>query len=251
MSEIKNMQRSNQTAKLSWWEYCDTHYAGVRDPNRHDAEVLQDFISAFNSGSLPTPSEQPQSGGKGGQGGWTTGLQQGGIGGGAADLIKLGQRQSQGWKVAWQTYCTAYGTGKFDPNSYDQCFITGFLDYVGGLAVSDMGGVPQQQQYGGGFQAPQYGGQGLKRPGQGMFMPPGKRAGFNAPGNFGQGASADVDPEKAGLVQQVKSFQRSSTEAKDLWGSYCDNNLGGVRDPNRHTADILKAFIAECGGALA
>merc|ERR1712039_276811 len=143
------------------------------------------------------------------------------------DLIKLGQRQSQGWKVAWQTYCTAYGTGKFDPNSYDQCFITGFLDYVGGLAVSDMGGVPQQQQqYSGGFQAPQYGGQGLKRPGQGMFMPPGKRADFNAPGNFGQGAPADADPEKAGLVQQVKSFQRSSTE-------------------------ILKAFIAECGGALA
>merc|ERR1719323_1996872 len=47
---------------------------------------------------------------------------------------------------------------------------------------------------------------------------------------------------KEALVAQVKQFQRMGTQQKDLWGTYADTYLQGVRDPSRHDAATLHEF---------
>jgi len=42
---VKNYQRSNEDNKETWWSHCDANLGGIRDPNRHDAKVLQQFLS--------------------------------------------------------------------------------------------------------------------------------------------------------------------------------------------------------------
>ena len=52
-----------------------------------------------------------------------------------------------------------------------------------------------------------------------------------------------VTGHKAALVKQVKNLQRSDTESSLAWRDYCDQQLGGVRDPNRHEAGALQTFL--------
>merc|ERR1712060_935520 len=43
VSRIKAFQRESDENKQAWWNYCDTHLGGNRDPARHDANTLEDF----------------------------------------------------------------------------------------------------------------------------------------------------------------------------------------------------------------
>merc|ERR1712110_1048102 len=43
INRIKAFQRGGQEQKEAWWNYCDTHLGGNRDPARHDASTLEDF----------------------------------------------------------------------------------------------------------------------------------------------------------------------------------------------------------------
>ena len=47
---------------------------------------------------------------------------------------------------------------------------------------------------------------------------------------------------KERYVAQVKHFQRMGDQQKELWGTYADIYLGGVRDPARHHAATLQVF---------
>ncbi|CAE7609287.1 unnamed protein product [Symbiodinium sp. CCMP2456] len=49
-----------------------------------------------------------------------------------------------------------------------------------------------------------------------------------------------LDPEKAALVDRIKSFQKSGQEKNETWYAFC----GEVKDPARHDAEKLKEFIA-------
>jgi len=49
--------------------------------------------------------------------------------------------------------------------------------------------------------------------------------------------------DKAELVEQIKGIQRADADAKQAWWSYCDSQLGGVRDPNRHDVHALQDFL--------
>jgi len=79
VDQIKSIQRSDPEAKQQWWDYCDQNLGGVKDPNRHDASVLEEFLAAQGSGSLdggssPRPQKRRQDSddgfyGKGGYGG--------------------------------------------------------------------------------------------------------------------------------------------------------------------------------------
>merc|ERR1712150_112347 len=62
----------------------------------------------------------------------------------------------------------------------------------------------------------------------------------------GLGATSG-DPMKDQLVQRVKAFQRLGQDNKQAWHSYCDANLGGVYDPNRHDMGALQTFISQYG----
>eukprot|EP00933_Yihiella_yeosuensis_P031153 TRINITY_DN24703_c0_g1_i1.p1 TRINITY_DN24703_c0_g1~~TRINITY_DN24703_c0_g1_i1.p1 ORF type:complete len:237 (-),score=36.29 TRINITY_DN24703_c0_g1_i1:121-831(-) len=43
IQRIKTFQRSSPSAKETWWAYCDAQLEGVRDPARHEGDVLQCF----------------------------------------------------------------------------------------------------------------------------------------------------------------------------------------------------------------
>mmetsp|Transcript_14072 Transcript_14072/g.40548 ORF Transcript_14072/g.40548 Transcript_14072/m.40548 type:complete len:273 (-) Transcript_14072:107-925(-) len=61
----------------------------------------------------------------------------------------------------------------------------------------------------------------------------------------GKGAAGWPRPDQAkqALVDRIKAFQRSDPSLKEAWWAYCDEMLGGVRDPARHSADDLLAFV--------
>jgi len=269
VQEVKNLQRSNQEAKHMWWEFCFKQLGGVRDPSRHDASVLKEFMNAYNTGALPAPTmtEAQMGGGSGARGGggggriggggagWGMGgggggmrnggatlhcawgqaaggnNQMGGAGSGnqLADFIKIGQRQSQAWKTIWQNYCTTVGTGKFDPNQYDPSFITGFIDYLAGLSLADPNGPPAQAVV-----TPKKRGMGGMDGG-----PPMKKMQMGP-------QMIDTSP-KGQLVEKIKTLQRSGDEMKQAWWAFCDGRLGGIRDPNRHEMETLQAFLVENG----
>eukprot|EP00435_Cladocopium_sp_Y103_P008285 s1700_g2.t1 len=50
-----------------------------------------------------------------------------------------------------------------------------------------------------------------------------------------------IDPEKARIVQRIKSFKKSSLEQKEIWYSYC----GAVKDPARHDMAFLHDFVQQ------
>lgn len=58
-------------------------------------------------------------------------------------------------------------------------------------------------------------------------------------------------PSKEELVSAVKHVQRSDSDAKEDWWKMCDEDLGGIRDPNRHSEDVLCSFLEMHGGVEA
>merc|ERR1719188_16729 len=59
------------------------------------------------------------------------------------------------------------------------------------------------------------------------------------------GTSNSGDARKDQLVESLKHFQRQYAQNKELWGSYADMYLGGVRDPARHDVGTLQEFISK------
>lgn len=188
VATIKEMQRTDPTAKDQWGAYCDQKGAGVRDPAKHEASILQAFINSYNSGVRLESAEKAT----------------------LAAFFKEGQRKSANFKQCWASYCQVYGQGKHDPAKHEASFLIGFLDYLG-----TQGSIAMQLGTGGYF----------KGTGKGTML---------------LGSS---DPMKDQLVQKVKSYQRSGPDQKQAWWDYCDNSLGGVRDPSKHAAGTLKQFL--------
>mmetsp|Transcript_36353 Transcript_36353/g.86937 ORF Transcript_36353/g.86937 Transcript_36353/m.86937 type:complete len:129 (-) Transcript_36353:120-506(-) len=47
VQRIKTYQRSGEDAKQGWWAHCDQLLGGVRDPARHDLDMLQQFVESY------------------------------------------------------------------------------------------------------------------------------------------------------------------------------------------------------------
>lgn len=140
-----------------------------------------------------------------------------------APLMKEGQRRSPAWKRCWEMYCQAHGQKYFDPAKHDQASLEGFIKFLGdsGDKMLSMGGMHSQG-------------------------PPLKRMNTGGGGGFGGG-----DAGKDALVAAVKSFQKESEENKNVWGMFCDMNLGGKRDPAKHEASVLQKFLMSNGAGPA
>lgn len=124
-----------------------------------------------------------------------------------ANLLKEGQRRSVLWKQAWAQYCQMYGRGIHDPAKHEAAFLVGFLDYLGqrGSMALSMTQAPVTNGYAGG---------------SGDFV-------------------------KDQLVQRVKAWQRRGEAEKNSWTYYCDASLGKVRDPKRHSQEVLQTFLIQ------
>lgn len=271
VDQVKGVQRQSPEAKQAWWDYCDTNLGGVKDPNRHDESTLSEFIQMYQSsgGSVAaaTPRRQAPAGAAGGWGGagggawggyaagaggwggcagWAqqqagAGYAQGGGSVSLSDFVKAGQRSSPSWKEAWQKYCQIYGSGYNDPAKYDDAYILQFVNYIGDLASSSL----EEQATEAGVDLEAGGGKGTKRHsagGDAQWYPPAKKAAIT-PQSWAATNGAEGGDEKGELVTKIKALQRANPEAKQMWWKYCDETLGGVKDPNRHDATVLQEFI--------
>lgn len=54
---------------------------------------------------------------------------------------------------------------------------------------------------------------------------------------------------KAALVEEIKNLQRRDPESKQAWWEFCDAQLGGARDPNRHDESQLLRFLGRDGAS--
>eukprot|EP00449_Zooxanthella_nutricula_P025073 CAMPEP_0198542586 /NCGR_PEP_ID=MMETSP1462-20131121/58050_1 /TAXON_ID=1333877 /ORGANISM="Brandtodinium nutriculum, Strain RCC3387" /LENGTH=262 /DNA_ID=CAMNT_0044272817 /DNA_START=81 /DNA_END=869 /DNA_ORIENTATION=+ len=249
VDQVKAIQRTGPDAKQAWWAYCDQKLEGVKDPNRHEEHTLLDFIAQYQSGNIavsppPTvggtiypsphtiggwsPAPQPAWGAVGlGKGAGKGGGKDGGKDANIGLLVKEGQKKSQRWRESWQKYCAVYGNGFNDPTRHPNEFINGFLDYLGGLASGDLDAQAEKQ--GVDFES-----RGIKRSSDDglAWMPGAKRP-----------AAIALDPEKAELVEKIKSLQRTVPEMKHAWESFCDESCGGVRDPARQDVSMLRVFL--------
>jgi len=257
VEQVKQVQRQGPEAKQAWWQYCEEHLGGIKDPNRHEEDTLQDFLTRYGNGEITASAG-------GGAGVWdpSWGQQQAWAGaapqwrgkGGGMDASRTGdmvgcikqmQSKSGQFRACWKNYTTLWGTGMHDPSKYDETFMTGFVDYIAELANNDM----QAHAAAAGVSLEQAAVAGMKR-GAGEFGEsgaPAKRAATMS--QWAGGAAAGG--EKGGLVNKIKSMQRADVTFKEAWWKYCDEWLGGVRDPNRHEEETLQLFLSEHGGASA
>eukprot|EP00928_Gymnodinium_smaydae_P009970 TRINITY_DN1373_c0_g1_i1.p1 TRINITY_DN1373_c0_g1~~TRINITY_DN1373_c0_g1_i1.p1 ORF type:complete len:310 (-),score=87.69 TRINITY_DN1373_c0_g1_i1:86-940(-) len=201
--KVKELQKWDPMAKEQWGLYCQAMGGNIRDPARHEWNFLQDFIKNYTAGLRFEPNS------KGG----------GSDAGNTADLIKEGQRKSNGWKEAWGAYVETYArNGKRDPAAHDSAFLTGFYDFLGQTAVMSLGGPAYLSAM--------------------EEKSSAKRKRVDTPTG---------DAELDAAIDRVKAFQRSGDEQKQMWWNYADTALGGVRDPKRHSAQVLNEFIASHG----
>lgn len=220
VQQVKAYQRKGQTEKDTWHNHADAQLGGIRDPARHDAQALQDFLVTHDIGLLSGLSEPPakrmkDSGGAA-------------LGTALADpmkqnlvmQIKAFQRASPQQKEQWHEYADAQLGGVRDPARHDATALEDFIATHGVPPVAPSAAPAKDV---------------LQEP-----LAILQRA-FQAP------SPAQQDPTQQNLVQQIKSYQRANQLNKDTWHQYADEHLGGVRDPARHGATVLEDFIAAHG----
>lgn len=250
---------------------------------RHEEAGLQAFLDGVNSGEiLPKEPRESKGRGKGyGGNSWDSGCNMGmmqqNLGGGcnmgnmgmmmplpkasnvpsaalsSADFIKAGQRLCHKFKDLWGEYCNVYGNNGYrDPKFYNEEFVANFLESLvtcalpvfnqGGMGVAapsqpGFGPMGNSNNMGMMKRSSPYGGCG------GGMQGKGSGKGSWACG-MGMGMGMDGgDEDKAQLVERIKCYQRESDVNKQTWWSYCKENLHDIRDPNRHTPDILQTFV--------
>ncbi|CAK0873426.1 unnamed protein product [Prorocentrum cordatum] len=118
--QIKDMQRRDLVAKEQWYAYCEEHGNNVRDPSKHDAPFLEAFIQSYHSGVRLEFKEGKE----------------------LVQMIKMGQKMSQGWKAMWEAYCNGTpvdGRVMYDPAKHDAGFLEGFFDFIGKMAAGGVG----------------------------------------------------------------------------------------------------------------
>jgi hypothetical protein len=141
--------------------------------------------------------------------------------------IKDGQRQDSTFKEMWWKFCDSHAEGIRDPARHPVENLQQFLQLSAQLGAMGPAVQPMAQPR--------------------LPMLPGA-APARGPGKFGGPPEVDMsDPSKLALVSLVKDHQRTDPGFKEAWGAYCDMNCQGVRDPNRHTSDVLRHFLAERG----
>merc|ERR1712217_321241 len=136
-----------------------------------------------------------------------------------ANRVKAYQRLGTEQKELWSLYADTYLGGVRDPSRHDANTLNEFC------VNHEVPEVGIGASMGGGM-------------GGGMGMGPSMMGASNG-GGMGMGMGMGSDPDKDGLVQRVKAFQKASPENKETWSSFC----GATKDPARHSAEKLNAFI--------
>jgi len=283
--QVKDLCKSG--AKEQWLNFTTTRGGGTRDPARHPAELLQEFINTVSTGgSFSAPAPKQAMGGTVNYAAMMSGM---GGDGDLASQVKELQKADPNAKMQWNNFSDSKGSGVRDPARHTPEFLQEFLFAMSsGQTFSNQPGadanlamaIKSLQKQSPSFK--QIWGQFCMSNGGGRMDPNKHEHTFhvqffealtgaaNGASPMGAGAVAagpDMNPakrarmggmpgmmgmgggggEKAKLVERVKNFQKLDPESKELWNCYTDTYLGGNRDPNRHDESTLKEFCDNHG----
>lgn len=273
VGQVKRSQIANEHWKHQWHEFCDTHGNGIRDPTRHGANFLQQFLSENGIEHEPLPVARS----------------------GPPDLslveaVKSAQRASADNKNLWHDLCDTECAGVRDPSKLDSGTLRRFLDSLATQAplpkasplpparLAPKTSLPTPAPVGGANNG-------------GSLVEAVKAAqranvtnknlwhdfcdtecsGVRDPAKLDRSLlekfleywlQAPLEPTQpaqptrpvpttaygggvngGSLVEAVKAAQRASPENKNLWHDFCDTECGGVRDPARHDSSTLTTFL--------
>merc|ERR1719379_423620 len=274
VAEVKSLQRSSPAAKQMWWEFADQRLRGVRDPKKHDDQVLQEFLIQWRSSSqAANPGMQWDGqgmdgkgkgmvmdmslGGKGDVPFWAEGTchSDGGLDVGA--VAGKGAAAMPTQTVAWIPMASSppCGGGPGETMSPWEVVRAGqkksenWREAWAHWCRLKGGGRNDPTRHDKSFLVEflDYLGVLAENDLAGAAQPlGGKRPAGNGVSDeplakrFNAGAGVlDGSMDKMSLVNRVKALQRSSPDAKEAWWRLCDGVYEGVRDPNRHDAAVL------------
>lgn len=244
--------------KEAWYRYCDQQ-GNVRDPTKHDAGSLQNFLGMI--GALPMPAS----------------LAPAQLAPGSATALgQLGPPPYQpahhpttmGQALAYtQAACWPPDDGHFERAARLEAplgmafpsgpqlglrqaapagWMTGALPTI--APPAPLAGIPPVATMHG--RGPLTGMPAVRPGSAGHGVGPGVGpmlgnlgGGRGGPGGRAPGGGGGNSSVHARLVQQVKHLQRSSEELKAVWHQACDAEKGGVRDPARHDVAFLQRFL--------
>jgi len=269
VSRVKEIQRSDPSGKIAWWNYADKIGGGVRDPAKNQTDSLQTFLSQYDSGAFANVDPQDA--------------------GALGELFKEGQRSSGPFKTAWSSFQTMQGNKMHDPLKAGRDNLVAFLDFMGTQAMNAMsiqsmmgkgpmmGGkgkdkgmekgkgkdmMMMQMMSAKGAMMSGKGGKGGGRDdswsgdGSTMGTKGGKMGGKSSGDGWGEEPAAkrqkappasSGDPQKDALVDSVKNFQRSGEAQKQAWWTFCDSQESKNRDPARYDTETLWQFAQGYG----
>lgn len=180
-----------------------------------------------------------------------------------AQHIKQLQRASEEWKDAWHKLCDTEGGGVRDPGRHSTSMLRRFVDATEqaqrtGHTVHQLLSLPAMSRINHELVAQVKRAQRTSEQWKERWhkMCDTEGGGCRDPNRYNDEflsrfldslkleALEDAHPSgQAKLVQDVKDAQRSGSEWSLEWERYCDTQGGGVRDPSRHNAAFLIAYL--------
>jgi len=231
VDKVKQLQKMDQTAKQLWWDYCDMHGGGTRDPIKHPCEFLEVFISQYEAMVAADPTiakvqEFPQVDLKGLA---PPSDKQ-------VDELKQMQRSDPRAKEAWWFYCDKAGNGTKDPRKHEAAFVENFMASYkeGSLSGAEFDEWKTKKD------EPPEKRRRQTEPRQ-SFVP------WSADGTPPPGVNPNfvVDPMKEALMNRIKNYQKIGDTQKQEWWYFCDQVAQGKYDPARHDVNSLEQFITQ------
>lgn len=220
---VKLMQKKSTSFKNVWAHYCLQFGGGRNDPLKHDNAYHVKFLdclaqqACMSLALVPALVEQPAKRMRDASGmPWGTSASGDSSKDQLVVQVKAFQRQGEAQKDLWGRYADTYLGGVRDPSRHDAATLQEFCTNHGVPPVS--------------------GGESSGRGSMGVVS-------MSVVGGMGMGDGSSKDQ----LVQQIKSFQRQGEQQKELWGTYADTYLNGIRDPARHDASTLQEFCQNHG----
>lgn len=120
VDQIKAYQKTSAEHMERWRQFCDAEGEGRRDPAKHDAAFLEQFLATCSSIHVEVaPAE-------------------------LVEQVKNLQRSSPQMKVEWHKYCDSEGDRIRDPARHSSAFLEAFIAFAGPLAAP--GGVKRQME---------------------------------------------------------------------------------------------------------
>lgn len=216
VDRVKRIQRNSFEGKEQWYAYCDATRTGNRDPSRHTAESLSNFLEAYARGE-PVEAGAARTGGDG-------------------RVLRLRgvpyQCEASDVAAFLEEYSVepsqvTLGWGS-DKRRNGEAFAVFRSKELADLALDEKQKHEIKGRYIELFKSSYEERDESKN--NAMAIVP-----------FAGDVAGNMD--KPELVASVKRIQKASDAGRQQWDDYCDAMHTGSRDPSRHTAEAMRTFV--------